>query len=103
MGPGGFPDTTSIMSYLGLNLSERTVRKGSQESKHHLIERFKRGQEVEIIISPYGDHRLAGFYSLYVLDLCILAVGFVLYSSRCHMECSHPIVENAAGMRMESS
>jgi hypothetical protein len=45
------------------------------ESKNHVIEWFKPGQEVEVILSPYGDHRLAGFYSLYFRDLCILGFG----------------------------
>ncbi|MEE9910619.1 MAG: ankyrin repeat domain-containing protein [Deltaproteobacteria bacterium] len=82
-----FQDTTSYMSYpefefVGKDGQTRRVR----ESKHHLISWFKPGQEVEIIVSPYGDHRLAGFYSLYVLDLSILALGllfilipFILY------------------------
>jgi len=98
-----FQDTTSIMSYprfefVGKDGQKREVR----ESKHHLIERFKRGQEVEIIISPYGDHRLAGFYSLYVLDLCILAVGLCfIFIPLAIWSVAIPSLKTPAGMRME--
>ena len=98
-----FQDTTSIMSYprfefVGKDGQKKEVR----ESKHHLIERFKRGQEVEIIISPYGDHRLAGFYSLYVLDLCILAVGLCfIFIPLAIWSVAIPSLKTPAGMRME--
>jgi hypothetical protein len=51
--------------------SERRVR----ESKAHVTEIYKPGEEVEILVSPHGFPRLAGFYSLYGRDLLILAIG----------------------------
>jgi len=74
-------ETTSFMSYPEFEF----VAKDGQtrhvlETKQHLIRYFQPGQEVEVILSPRGDHRLAGFYSLYFRDICILAMGlcFVL-------------------------
>jgi hypothetical protein len=71
----------SIMSYpcfeyQGKDGSKRQVC----ESKIHLIERFKRGQEVEIILPSFQPPRLAGFYSLYVRDLSILFLGLCFIS-----------------------
>ncbi|MCU0575772.1 MAG: ankyrin repeat domain-containing protein [Desulfobacterota bacterium] len=73
-----FQDTTSYMSYPEFEfIGKDGQKKRVIESKHHIIARFKPGQEVEIIVpsSPYGEPRLAGFYSLYFLDLCILVFG----------------------------
>lgn len=67
---------TSIMSYPHFVFTSKDGEKHEvTESKHHIIEWFKPGQEIEVIVSPYGDHRIAGFYSLYVLDLVTLALG----------------------------
>jgi hypothetical protein len=54
----------------------RTIR----ESKVHVWERFEPGQTVEILLDRADNHRLAGFYSLYVRDLFItlLGLGFVI-------------------------
>jgi len=98
-----FQDTTSIMSYprfefVGKDGQKKEVR----ESKQHLIERFKPGQEVEIIVSPYGDHRLAGFYSLYVRDLCILILGLgFIFIPLAIWNVAIPLLKTPAGMRME--
>jgi len=46
-----------------------------RESKVHVVERYKPGDEVEILVSPHGIPRLADFYSLYGRDLLILAIG----------------------------
>jgi hypothetical protein len=69
-------ETTSYMSYPHFEFTSKDGEKHEvTESKHHIIEWFKPGQEIEIIVSPYGDHRIAGFYSLYVPDTVILALG----------------------------
>ena len=52
----------------------RTVR----EEKVHVLEIYKPGQEVDILLFPDFKPRLAGFYSLYVRDLLILLSGIVL-------------------------
>jgi hypothetical protein len=71
-----FQKSTSVMSY---PCFEYQAKDGSRhqvrESKVHLIERFKPGQEVEIILPSFQPPRLAGFYSLYVRDLSILFLG----------------------------
>lgn len=54
--------------------SSRTIR----ESKAHVFERYKEGEEVEILLFQNAKPRLAGFYSLYVRDLLILAAGLVM-------------------------
>lgn len=56
---------------------ERKVR----ERKVHVVELYSPGDKVEIIIPSLGEPRMAGFYSLYVRDLMILALGlgFVLF------------------------
>ena len=75
-GQTDFTDTTSYMSYPEFKFTARdgqTVRVLGK--KQHVLERFTPGQKVEIIVSPTGEHRLADFYSLYSLDLCILAFG----------------------------
>jgi hypothetical protein len=98
-----FQNTTSIMSYprfefVGKDGQKKEVR----ESKQHLIERFKPGQEVEIIVSPYGDHLLAGFYSLYVRDLCILILGLgFIFIPLAIWNVAIPLLKIPAGMRME--
>jgi hypothetical protein len=67
----------SVMSYPCFEYqtkdgSKRRVR----ESKVHLIEHFKPGQKVEIILPSFHQSpRLAGFYSLYARDLSILFLG----------------------------
>ena len=71
-----FHESQSIMSY---PCFEYQTKDGSRhqvrESKVHLIEHFKPGQEVEIILLSFQPPRLAGFYSLYVRDLSILFLG----------------------------
>lgn len=54
--------------------SIQTVR----EEKVHVIEVYKPGQEVDILLFPNFKPRLDGFYSLYVRDLLILLSGIVL-------------------------
>lgn len=68
--------STSVMSYpcFEYRTKDGTLRQVC-ESKIHLIERFKRGQKVDIILHPFHSPRLAGFYSLYVRDLIILILG----------------------------
>jgi len=78
-GQQDFHDSSSLMSYPQFEyLTKDGQTQQVQESKIHVIEHFKPGQEVEIILSPYPyrDPRLAGFYSLYVRDLSILTLGF---------------------------
>jgi len=68
--------STSVMSYpcFEYRTKDGTLRQVC-ESKIHLIERFKQGQKVEIILPSRGSPRLADFYSLYVRDLIILILG----------------------------
>jgi len=71
-----FEDTTSYMSYPQFEFTSKDgTKQRVTESKHHLLKRFIPGQEIEVIVSPHGNHRIAGFYSLYALDLCILVFG----------------------------
>ncbi len=66
----------SIMSYPCFEYQTRDgARHQVRESKIHLIERFERGQEVEIILPSFQPPRLADFYSLYVRDLSVLFLG----------------------------
>jgi hypothetical protein len=72
-----FEKSQSIMSYPCFEYQAKDGSKHQiRESKIHLMERFKRGQEVEIILPSFQPPRLADFYSLYVRDLCILFLGF---------------------------
>ena len=54
--------------------SMQTVR----EEKVHVLEIYKPGQEVDILLFPDFKPRLDGFYSLYLRDLLILLSGTVL-------------------------
>jgi hypothetical protein len=77
--PGGSPRTEGTLSvasypeftYHAEDGSIRTVR----EPKVHVIEIYQPGEEVDILLFDYVPPRLAGFYSLYVRDLVILAIG----------------------------
>lgn len=51
------------------------IEKKVRESKAHVAEHFREGEQVEIILSPYGAPRLAGFCSLYGRDAVILVMG----------------------------
>jgi len=78
-GQQDFHDSSSLMSYPQFEyLTKDGQTQQVREPKIHVIEHFKPGQEVEIILSayPYQDPRLAGFYSLYVRNLSILTLGF---------------------------
>lgn len=71
-----FEDTASYMSYPEFEFVAKNGQKEHvRESKQHIIAFFKPGQTVDIIVSPRGNHRIAGFYSLYARDICILAFG----------------------------
>jgi hypothetical protein len=71
-----FGETTSYISYPHFEFTSKDGEKQAvTELKHHIIEWFKPEQEIEVIVSPYGDHRIGGFYSLYVLDIVVLALG----------------------------
>lgn len=78
-GPSGeihFEDTKSYMSYPEFEFVAKNGQKEHvRESKQHIFFFFKPGQTVEVIVSPRGDHRIAGFYSLYARDICILVFG----------------------------
>jgi hypothetical protein len=98
-----FEDTTSYMSYPQFEfVGKDGLTQHVTESKNHIFERFKPGQEVDVIVSPYGDHRLAGFYSLYFRDLCILilGLGFILVPLLLWRGLI-PLLDTPAGMRME--
>lgn len=99
-----FYDSTSIMSYPQFEyVTKDGETRQVQEPKIHVFERFKRGQEVEIILAPhpYQDPRLAGFYSLYFRDLCIFTLGccFILIPFLI-WKVSIPLMESTAGMRL---
>lgn len=72
-----------------------------REPKVHLIELFKAGEEVEILLSPYGDPWLDGFYSLYGRDLAILVLGlcFILIPLLI-WKVGTPALESAAGVKL---
>jgi hypothetical protein len=55
--------------------SMQTVR----ETKVHVFEWYKPGQEVDILLFPHFEPRLAGFFSLYMRDLLILILGTGLF------------------------
>ncbi|MFZ5571065.1 MAG: ankyrin repeat domain-containing protein [Thermodesulfobacteriota bacterium] len=72
---------TSVMSYPHFEFTSKDGKRYQvTETKHHFVEWFKPDQEIEVIVSPSGNHRIAGFHSLYLLDILILAlgVGFIL-------------------------
>lgn len=73
------PSTEKSSSMMSYPCFEYRTRDGSlrqvSESKTHLIERFKRGEKVDILLHPYHAPRLADFYSLYLRDLVILILG----------------------------
>lgn len=51
--------------------NERSVREG----KVHVVEFYKPGEKVGILLSAHGEPRMSGFYSLYARDLMILILG----------------------------
>ncbi len=64
-----------VFTYRTEDGSERLVR----ESKVHLVEVYKAGEEMDVLLSPFfppEPPRLAGFYSLYGRDMAILVLGF---------------------------
>jgi hypothetical protein len=77
--PGGSPGTEHTLSvatypeftYRAEDGSIRKVR----EPKVHVVEIYKPGEEVDILLFAHVSPRLAGFYSLYVRDLAILVIG----------------------------
>lgn len=101
-GAQDFQKTWSVMSYpvYSFTAEDGQVRQ-YRESKAHVIEIFKAGQEVDIIVSSSGYPHLAGFYSLYVMDLVILVLGlcFVVVPLVIGMV-AIPTLETDAGMRM---
>ena len=63
-----------VFTYRTEDGSERLVR----ESKVHIVEVYKAGEEVDVLLPPVlppADPRLAGFYSLYCRDIVILVLG----------------------------
>jgi hypothetical protein len=97
-----FHESQSIMSY---PCFEYQTKDGSRhqvrESKAHLIERFKPGQEVEIILPSFQPPRLAGFYSLYVRDLSILFLGLCfIFISLLIGKVAIPSLETSAGIEL---
>ena len=103
-GQQDFHDSSSIMSYpqFEYRTKDGQIRQ-VQESKIHVVEHFKAGQEVEIILSPYPyrDPRLAGFYSLYVRDLSILAVGLCfIFVPLLMWKVVIPSLESTAGIQL---
>lgn len=103
LGEVSFQDTTSYMSYPQFEFMGKDGRKQQiTESKNHIIEWFKPGQEVEIIVSAYGDHRLEGFYSLYFRDLCILGFGLCfIFVPLLMRKVISPSLDTPPGARLE--
>jgi len=103
-GQQDFHDSSSVMSYPQFEyLTKDGQTQQVQESKIHVIEHFKPGQEVEIILSPYPyrDPRLAGFYSLYGRDLSILTLGFCFIGVPLLMwKVVIPSLESTAGIQL---
>ncbi len=48
-----------------------------RESKVHVIAFYKPGDAIDILLSSHGYPRMASFYSLYVRDILILAIGIL--------------------------
>lgn len=97
-----FERSYSLMSY---PCFEYQTKDGSlrrvRESKVHLIEHFKPGQEVEIILPSFQSPRLAGFYSLYVRDLAILILGLCFILIPLFIgKVAIPSLESPAGMEV---
>jgi hypothetical protein len=69
-------ETTSFMSYPEFEFETGGGGKvRAVGRKQHIIEWFKPGRQIEVIVSKYGDHEMADFYSLYSWSICVLAVG----------------------------
>lgn len=99
-----FEDTTSLIIYPRFEFVDKDgARKQVSETKMHLTEHFKPGQEVEIILSPDGNHRLAGFQPLFLRDICVLLVGlcFMLIPSVI-WSVVIPSLQTPAGERLET-
>lgn len=98
-----FDDSTSYMSYPQFAFVGKDNRKVQvRESKQHIFPCFKPGQAVEVVILPNGDHRLAGFYSLYARDICILVFGiFFLMIPLLIVRASIHAVNTPAGKKLE--
>ena len=58
-------------TYRAADGSQKKVR----EPDMHVYELYSPGQEVDILLFPYFEPRIAGFYSLYMRDLLILLGG----------------------------
>jgi hypothetical protein len=92
----------SVMSYpcFEYRTKDGTLRQVC-ESKIHLIERFKRGQKVDIILHPFHPPRLAGFYSLYARDLTILILGLAfIFIPLLIWKVAIPSLESPAGIEV---
>jgi len=78
---GGLESSEQVALYpeFTYRADDGTERRG-RESKVHVVELYKPGDEVEIVAQTHGFARLAGFFSLYGRDLLILVIGlgFVL-------------------------
>lgn len=103
----GRQDSTDSISYMSypefkVNFEGREMRVPG--NKQHLLERFKPGQQVEVIIPPQGDPRLADFYSLYCLDLCIITVGLCFILVPVFIwNVAVPLPETPAGLEIAGS
>jgi hypothetical protein len=97
-----FHKSQSIMSYPCFEYQAKDGSKHQvRESKAHLIERFKPGQELEIILPSFQPPRLAGFYSLYVRDLSILFLGLCfIFIPLLIGKVAIPLLETSAGIKL---
>jgi hypothetical protein len=101
-GQQDFHETRSVMSYPTYSyIAEDGLTRHVREPKAHIVEVYKPGQQVDIVLSSSGYSRLAGFYSLYVMDLVILVfgLGFVLIPLMIGRVVI-PSLETKAGMEM---
>lgn len=104
-GSQDFQKTWSIMSYpvYSYVAGDGTVHQ-VRESKAHIVEILKPGQELEIILLPPGYPHIAGFYSLYVRDLTILALGLCFIGIPLMIgSIVVPSLETGAGMALAAS
>ena len=66
-----------------------------REPKVHVIEIYKPGEVVDILLFPHVPPRLAGFYSLYVRDLVILMIGLGFFLvAFCIRKFALPVLES---------
>lgn len=102
-GAASFQESTSYMSYPVYKFTTETGETiTARDPKLHIIERFTPGQQVDVLVSRYGNHRLADPYSLYSRDVCVLVAGLsFIFIPLIIGHAVIPSLSTPAGTRME--